>query len=479
MTCVAQKTTPAVKATPKSGHVRILEIGCLKPSPENDSLYRPIDMESPDMQALVQSIRQHGLKEPLVATTDGWILSGHRRHAAAKAIGLKGVPCRFEQFRRTDDPERFLVLLREYNRQREKTLAEKLREEVVSVNPDDAYQALIAYREQQSVVTVDTIDIRSKKQRATITGAKTPLLTAAKKIIDARRRFWPLSDRQIHYALLNAPPLIHASKPASTYRNNLQSYKAIVDLLTRARLAGLIPMEAIADETRPESSWLVFDGVQSFIRQQMGDFLRGYWRDLMQSQPNHVEIVGEKLTVKSIVDQVAMRYRIPTTIGRGYCSIPPRHKIAQRFRKSGKDKLILLVVSDFDPDGEEIAHSLARSLRDDFDVRRIEPVKVALTADQVADLELPPMLKAKAGSAAYERFTDRHGTDVFELEAVPPETLQSLLQAAIDSVIDVDAFNAEIDREKDDAAFLASVRGQVLAALKEMRIEGIDGDQEA
>ncbi len=43
----------------------------------------------------------------------------------------------------------------------------------------------------------------------------------------------------------------------------------------------------------------------------------------------------------------------------------------------------------------------------------------------------------------------------------------------------LDLFNAEIDAEKNDAAFLASVRGQVLAILKGMRIEGIDGDQEA
>ena len=93
-------TTPAGKPAPKLGHVRILEIAWLKPSPENDSLYRPVNLESPDMQALVQSIRQHGVKEPLVVTEDGWILSGHRRHAAAQAAGLKTVPCRFEPIRR-------------------------------------------------------------------------------------------------------------------------------------------------------------------------------------------------------------------------------------------------------------------------------------------------------------------------------------------------------------------------------------------
>ena len=152
-------------------------------------------------------------------------------------------------------------------------------------------------------------------------------------------------------------------------------------------------MESIADETRPESLWDVWDGVHAFLHEQIDKFGRGYWRNLMQSQPNYIVLVPEKLTVKTIVDQVAMKYCIPSIVGRGYMSLPPRYKIAQRFKASGKDKLILLGVSDFDPDGDEIGHSLARSLRDDFGIANIEPIKVALTAEQVSALKLPPMMK--------------------------------------------------------------------------------------
>ena len=92
------------------------------------------------------------------------------------------------------------------------------------------------------------------------------------------------------------------------------------------------------------------------------------------------------------------------TIGRGYCSLRPRSDIAERFHKSGKDRLVLLMLSDFDPDGEEIAHSFARSLRDDFGIQRIEPIKVALTAEQVKEFDLPPAMKAKKKSSQYKRF---------------------------------------------------------------------------
>src|SRR5262249_1095619 len=143
-----------------------------------------------------------------------------------------------------------------------------------------------------------------------------------------------------HYSLLNDPPLIHASKPHSRYRNEHKFYKATCDLLTRARLAGLIPFEAIGDETRPVAVWTVYPNVGPFIREQVDDFATGYWRDLMQSQPNHIEIVGEKLTIEGIVRPVAMKFCIPYTIGRGYSSLPPRKQMFDRYERSGKAKLL-------------------------------------------------------------------------------------------------------------------------------------------
>src|SRR5207244_13084840 len=71
------------------------------------------------------------------------------------------------------------------------------------------------------------------------------------------------------------------------------------------------------------------------------------------------DLVAEKLSVSSIIRPVAADYCIPLTIGRGYSSLPPRHAMAERYRKSGKDKLVLIVASDFDPEGEDIPHSFA------------------------------------------------------------------------------------------------------------------------
>jgi len=453
----------------KVEHVPLSEI---QPSPENDRLYRPVDPTAPDIRELAASIRQHGLMEPIVLTLDGWIISGHRRYVACRRAGLREVPVRYVSIWREDDIDAFVVMLREHNRQREKTNAEKLREELVTVDPDEAYQSLIEHREQISEVSAECFEIEGRMHRKTISAAKQPMLAAVRSVLNDRRSFWPLSDRQIHYALLNNPPLKHASKSDSIYDNTKQSYRNLVDLLSRARLAGEVPWNAIADETRPVRTWQTFAGPQRFIRRELADFLSGYWRDLQQSQPNHIEILGEKNTVAPMLKPVAMEYCIPLTIGRGFCSLPPRKELADRYFRSGREKLVLLIAADFDPDGWQIGQSFARSMRDDFGIENIHPIKFALNSEHADRFELPPALPVKKNSPNYKKFVERYGGDGWELEALAPQDLQKLLRETIDSVLDVDAYNAELDVEKRDAAFLQTVRHQVTGMLSSLDIGG-------
>jgi hypothetical protein len=230
----------------KFGHIPISMVSLLKisPSPENEKLYKPVSCNDPDIIALAKSIEEFGLREPLVITKDDFIVSGHRRRVAAWLAGLREAPCRRLGVTRVGHPD-FVRLLAEFNRQRVKSREEHLREEVLSVDPQEAYQALVEYRERSSRFAAETIELRSEKVRSRISKAKEPFLQAVEQIIERLRDFWPLSDRQIHYQLLNDPPLVHASKPGSKYRNNLSSYKALSDLLTRARHSGRIEYDVI------------------------------------------------------------------------------------------------------------------------------------------------------------------------------------------------------------------------------------------
>jgi hypothetical protein len=458
----------------KFGHVRILPRSKLKPSPENEQLYRPVNPDDPAVLELADSIRVNGFKGSLVISRDNFILSGHRRYVAAGLAGLDELPCTVDDIYRTLRPRfpftvnpEFVRRLETYNRQREKTLDEMMREAVVKADPEDAHRVLSEHRQTRAGFdSSNTIELRGFKRRAEISPAKIPFVTAVINILESLKAYLPLSVRHVHYELLNDPPLRHASKKNSTYSNDKQSYKDLTDLVTRMRLDRYIPFDWISDETRPISILTSYENAGAFLTKEMDGLLKGYYRDLLQSQPNHIEIMYEKLTGRSFIEPIALNYCLPLTIGRGFCSLPPRVAMAGRYRASGKEKLIILAMSDLDPDGDEITQSFARSMRDDFAID-VECIKAALTMDQVKEREIAPnKLEAKAGSASYPRYVERYGTnEVWELEALGPAAQRALLEEAILSVLDIDAYNYEVTREKEEAAFLDERRQRVLLAI--------------
>ena len=440
----------------------------IKPSPENDRLYKPVDPQDPAIIDMAADMRVRGVLEPIVISLDNYILSGHRRYCAATVAGLGCVPVRIHPVRRTDDIDAFIVLLRSYNRgQRVKTISEMLRESIVDASPEGASAELIEYRRDQSIIELDQIALKPSRGRPAIMG-KQNLMRAICKVIEQNRDFWPLSVRMIHYRVcqIGYPVLRHDAKN-ELYENNQKSYRDCSDLCTRGRIFGIIPYSAIADETRPITISHVYGSPGPFIAAETQRFLKNYWRDLLQSQPNHVELFCEKNTVNSILMPVAYEFTMPLTSGRGYCSIPPRHGMAQRFKLSGKQKLVVLLLSDHDPEGCDLIETFPRSMRDDFGIDRVHPIKVALTIDQVDEYELPSNLFAKASSSRHKAYVKEHGENVWELDALSPEQLQDITRNAIISTLDMEKFEQERRSEQDDAQKLADVRATVFETCKQ------------
>jgi hypothetical protein len=381
-------------------------------APENDLLYDGFGIANSDDAELAISIRDNGIQEPLTISIDQYLLSGHRRHAAAKFIGLERVPVRFHdvEFWKLGVDER-LATLRRFNQQREKSPGERIREKMLDIEPATAYRDLKDRRDKAlriSDAPEANVKMGDVKRRARITTLG--FLDAVLRVVEENKEYWPLTDRRIHYLLLNDPPLRHDKKPDSRYANDKASYKALTNLLLRARLTNEVPMQAIEDSTRPIQLGGGFETFEEFVAQETEGFLDGYSRNLMQGQSNHVEIMLEKNALRTVIESVAREYCIPVTTGRGFSSLSPRYDLSRRFRQSGKSRLVLLMLTDFDPDGEEIAASFARSLRDDFAIDSIHAVKVALTAEDVKNHDLPSDMDAKESSPNYEKFVEKYGT---------------------------------------------------------------------
>lgn len=443
-------------------------INQIKQAPENESIYDNFGIANSDDWLLAQSIRERGILEPLVITSDRFLLSGHRRLAASKYLKQPTVPVRMldDVFFSVLSSQERLDLLRMYNQQREKSPSEKIREALIGIDPKMAHIDLKKFNKRRK--DIDSINgeiaVTGIKTRAKITTLQ--FLEAAKAAIQKEKEYWPLSVRRVHYLLLNDPPLCHDSKPQSKYDNTKQSYKKLTNLLSRARLNGQVPIESIEDVTRPVLEGGGFDTVGQYINQEVDNFLTGYHRNLQQGQPHHVEIILEKNALRNVIESVAKEYYIPITTTRGYASIPPRYEVFRRYRQSGKPKLILLYLTDFDPDGDEIAASFSRSMRDDFNITNIQSFKVALNSDDVDEYDLPSDMDAKKSSVNYKKFFARYGSNrAVELDAAPVELLQDKLRDEIESVLDMEEFNAQIELQESESAEIQARRTIVFKAL--------------
>ena len=451
-----------------SSFVTDLPLDAILVARENDLLYDKFGIANADDCELAISIRDNGIQEPLTISDDHVLLSGHRRFAAAKYLGLATVPTRMVDviFHSLNATER-LETLRRFNQQREKSPGERIREKLLDIEPAQALKDLRTRRNKALLMSdapPSNVKMGLVKKRARITTLQ--FLQAVQQVISANEEYWPLTDRRVHYLLLNDPPLRHDKKPDSRYINDKGSYKALTNLLLRARLTADVPMRAIEDSTRPIQLGGGFETFQQFVAQETENFLNNYNRNLMQGQANHVEIMLEKNALRTVIESVAREYCIPVTTGRGFSSLSPRNDLSERFFDSGKTRLVLLMLTDFDPDGEEIAASFARSLRDDFGIKNIHAVKVALTAEDVKNHDLPSDMDAKESSPNYEKFIAKYGTKVVELDAAPVKLLQAKLREAIESVIDIAEFNAQVDLEAQDAATIEAHRRVVFEAIK-------------
>ena len=187
-------------------------------------------------------------------------------------------------------------------------------------------------------------------------------------------------------------------------------------------------------------------------------------RNLLQSQPNHIELFAEKKTLSTILRPISMKYCMPMTIGSGCCSIAPISKLAERFRQSGKENLIVLTVADFDPAGIMIARSFTQRLRDYFHIVNVDARRVALTQDQVALYSLAPggNIDDKK-DVNKESFREQFGENIYEVEALEPADLESIVEGAIMQTINISAYNHEIRQEENDSQFLEAKRELIMA----------------
>jgi hypothetical protein len=462
--------------------VRLVPVAAIQPSPENNEVYGPTNLDNdPGLAALVRSVERLGLEEPLIITKDQFVLSGHRRLFAVQELGWKMVPVRFANVTRADATD-YHRLLTEYNPQRVKSVAATLSEALLkSSDDDDDGDSWAEYHEARSNPDLKLMKVTGEKPAEPVGPRQQEFLEAALEVISDMKRFWPLSVRQIHYKLLNDPPLTQTTKDRNErwrYRNDLASYSKLSTLLVSARYDGSVPWNSIDDATRESKTYFHYSSPADFIECEVRHFLTGYNRDRMEGQPNHIELIVEKNTLLNIVSDIAAKFHIPVTALRGYGGPSLWHEIEERWCNKVEDhagpndpKCILIIVSDHDPEGLNLADDAVRSLKDRHGVDVIA-TRPAVTLDQVKKFKLPSN-PAKETSSRYHEYVERAGTkSCWECEALEPDVLRECVHTAILEAIDIDQLNAVQERECQEKKDIANIRSRLGTKLQEM----ISGD---
>src|SRR6266536_862054 len=188
-----------------------------------------------------------------------------------------------------------------------------------------------------------------------------------------------LTTRQIYYQCVTR---------AVISANNQAQYDRVQRAVLQMRRQGEIEWWKVRDGHRERNTWRTYDGMGAALE----DTARLYRRNVMRSQPVHIELWVEKDSLVGWLQIIAARYGIPYAALRGFSSDGFQFAAAEEWQELGKP-VVVIYGGDFDPSGWTIAADLEPNLRYFYD--RVTVTTIGLHPAQIRDLDLPSSFEAK------------------------------------------------------------------------------------
>lgn len=281
----------------------------------------------------------------------------------------------------------------------------------------------------------------------------------ASQVLEEYRGYGPMTVRQVFYRLVGQ----HG------YDKTEQAYKRLAEWLVRARRAQLIGFNQIRDDGTVEQGGGGWSGQSGFWR-TVRHLADEYELDRQADQPQEIELWCEAAGMAPMLARMVSEWSIPVYSTGGFSSLTVTHEVAQRVLSRDKPTRFLHV-GDYDPSGESIFKSMSQDIGafvvgarggswDSETGETLElanggdtlflPTRVALTADQAIEHDLPtaPAKSSDARSANWELDDPVGGT--VQAEAMPPDLLERVITDHVRGLIDEDALEETLERESRD-----------------------------
>jgi len=261
-----------------------------------------------------------------------------------------------------------------------------------------------------------------------------------------------LTLRQLYYQLVTK----------NAIKNEERSYKNLSNLVSDARLSGILDWEAIEDRIRVPRIPSEWSNIQELVDSALYSYRLPRWK----TQENYIELWVEKDALAGVLRPLAHQYHIPMMVNRGYSSQSAMYEASKRFLdQQDKITLAILYLGDFDPSGEDMVRDIEDRMRifgcaDEFEVR-----KIALTLAQVKKYNPPPN-PAKHSDPRSKEFIAKYGASSWEVDAINPKELSRIIKEEIKSYIDTDAMEIILTKEEDDKQELTRAVQKIMKKTK-------------
>lgn len=271
-------------------------------------------------------------------------------------------------------------------------------------------------------------------------------------ILEELKDYKPLTLRQVYYQMVGKGYI----------ENKVSEYAMLSKLLKQGRIDRYIPWDDIEDRVRTFHSGSGWNDKDHFIQQEIEHFLRGYRRDLLQGQEKYIEVWIEKDALSSIFTRTAMPYCISVVVCRGFSSVSFLNDFRQRLTSQNR-LAVMLYFGDFDPSGVEMLEAMKTTLEHELGVVGLEFKRIALLKDDISIYNLPHNPNAlKRTDTRARKHIENHGYLAVELDALRPDVLEQKIREAIESELDIEAFNYEVREHNREIDLLNNLRKKVV-----------------
>lgn len=224
--------------------------------------------------------------------------------------------------------------------------------------------------------------------------------------------------------------------------NNEHSYKNLTGLVNAARLAGMLDWDVIEDRGRKPVVRSRWGTPQEFLQSVLPQFHHDMW----VGQENRVFVVVEKDALAGVLERTCYTYDVPLLAAKGYPSSSSLRDLVLEHMLPHEEEnqtICILHMGDHDPSGIDMSRDLDRRLFMFGSSLNMDFQRIALNMPQIEELNPPPN-PAKLSDSRSEDYIKRYGDESWELDALTPQYLNTLLRNEITQRIDNGPWNKRL-----------------------------------